>query len=248
MGMKISNLSLCDSRPAQLSKETTTYCYKLAPPSYNHNWTDLHYASSHGNVRRIQEIIHKTGTFNLNRKDYYGKTPLYWAAYKGHKACIEELLKFGAKVNTQCRHGGTPLHAVVSLYPDSALLLIKHGADVNCADNWGVTPMYLAASNGQLKVIQYLILAGAHLTYRNKTGDIPKQLSCHTKFCDYLQQLSQSPRTLQFCCRNVVRRTLDEHPEPKIDHFALPRQLKNYLALSELDCDQKMTDLIVPSR
>ena len=39
------------------------YCYKVPPPSYNHNWTDLHYAASHGNVRRIHEIIHKTGNF-----------------------------------------------------------------------------------------------------------------------------------------------------------------------------------------
>ena len=68
------------------------------------------------------------GTINLNKKDYYGKTPLYWAAYKGHKACLEELLKFGASVNTKCRHGGSPLHAVVSLYPECALLLIKVGS------------------------------------------------------------------------------------------------------------------------
>ena len=39
--------------------------------------------------------------------------------------CIEELLRFGATVNSRCRHGGTPLHAVVSLYPECALTLIK---------------------------------------------------------------------------------------------------------------------------
>ena len=66
-----------------------------------------------------------SGTVNIDRKDYYGKTPLYWASYKGHKTCVEELLKFGAKVNSRCRHGGTPLHAVVSLYPECALALIK---------------------------------------------------------------------------------------------------------------------------
>ena len=66
-----------------------------------------------------------SGTVNIDRKDYYGKTPLYWASYKGHKTCVEELLKFGAKVNSRCRHGGTPLLAVVSLYPECALALIK---------------------------------------------------------------------------------------------------------------------------
>jgi len=38
---------------------------------------------------------------------------------------------------------------------------------VNATDNWGVTPMYLAASSGQLDVIQYLIAAGARLSYKN---------------------------------------------------------------------------------
>lgn len=43
----------------------------------------------------------------------------------------------------------------------------QNGADVNVTDNWGVTPMYLAASSGQLEVIQYLITAGARLSFRN---------------------------------------------------------------------------------
>ena len=74
-----------------------------------------------------QEVkyIHLVGTVNLNKRDYYGKTPLYWAAYKGHHHCITELLKFGADVNIPCRHGGTPLHAVVSLYPECVVILIK---------------------------------------------------------------------------------------------------------------------------
>ncbi|XP_046574030.1 serine/threonine-protein phosphatase 6 regulatory ankyrin repeat subunit A-like [Haliotis rubra] len=234
MGVRGSSLSWCDVKDSPATSKPTTYCYRISPPSYNHNWTDLHYAASHGNVRRIHEILHKTGTVNLNRKDYYGKTPLYWAAYKGHKNCIEELLKFGAHVNTQCRHGGTPLHAVVSLYPDSALLLIKHGADVNCADNWGVTPMYLAASHGQLEVLHYLVVAGAQLTFKNKSGDIPKQLSCHKDFCAYLCRLSQTPRSLQHLCRATIRDELGDHPQTKVDSFMIPRQLKDYLLLTEL--------------
>ncbi|CAG2198679.1 unnamed protein product [Mytilus edulis] len=166
MGGKASSLIWCEYNPPTFSTQSKPsnylYCYKLPPPSYNYNWTDLHYAASHGNVRRIQEIIHKSGTLNLNKKDYYGKTPLYWAAYKGHKGCVEELLKFGASVNTKCRHGGSPLHAVVSLYPECALLLIKHGADVNLADNWGVTPMYLAATSGQIEVMKYLLASVLH--------------------------------------------------------------------------------------
>lgn len=240
MGGKASSLIWCEYNPPTFSTQSKPanylYCYKLPPPSYNYNWTDLHYAASHGNVRRIQEIIHKSGTINLNKKDYYGKTPLYWAAYKGHRACLEELLKFGASVNTKCRHGGSPLHAVVSLYPECALLLIKHGADVNLADNWGVTPMYLAATSGQIDVIRYLLASGATPDVRNKkTGEIPRQLNSHKEFCNYLSSLSKNPPSLQQLCRVNIRRRMREHPNPKIDSLAVPKKIKDFLTLAEFE-------------
>ncbi|VDI22837.1 Hypothetical predicted protein, partial [Mytilus galloprovincialis] len=175
-------------------------------------------------------------TLNLNKKDYYGKTPLYWAAYKGHKGCVEELLKFGASVNTKCRHGGSPLHAVVSLYPECALLLIKHGADVNLADNWGVTPMYLAATSGQIEVMKYLLASGASPEVRNKkTGEIPRQLNSHKEFCNYLSSLSKNPPSLQQLCRVNIRQRMKEHPNVKIKYLAVPKTLKDYLSLAEYE-------------
>ena len=68
MGIKASNLMWCEYNSETLSHQNKSanyiYCYRRPPPSYNHNWTDLHYAASHGNVRRIHEIIHKTGIKN----------------------------------------------------------------------------------------------------------------------------------------------------------------------------------------
>lgn len=61
----------------------------------------------------------------VDRKDYYGKTPLYWAAYKGQRRSVELLLEHGANVNMCCKHGGTPLHAAIGLFPDCTLLLIQ---------------------------------------------------------------------------------------------------------------------------
>ncbi|XP_074645395.1 ankyrin repeat and SOCS box protein 11-like [Tubulanus polymorphus] len=209
--------------------------YKDKPPSFNHEWTDLHYAASHGNLERIKDIVTKNGRSCLNKQDYYGKTPLYWACYKGHKDSIEMLLKYGADMNTQCRHGGTPLLSVVSLYPECALLLIKHGADVNKQDNWGVTPMYLAACNGQTEIINYLISAGALLTYRNKkTGEIPKQLTCQKDFCDKLNKLSENSMPLKDLCRARIRQCLGNYPMQKVHKLPLPESLKEYVLLVEL--------------
>ncbi|XP_069101725.1 ankyrin repeat domain-containing protein 10-like [Argopecten irradians] len=230
MGGKASSLMWCNPP----NKDSYIYSYKLPPPSFNYNWTDLHYAASHGNISRIQEILSKSGTRSLNHQDYYGKTPLYWAAYKGYKSCVEELLKSGASVNIHCRHGGTPLHAVVGLYPDCALLLIQHGANVNQVDNWGMTPMYLAASSGQLEVIKYLLAAGAKPSYKNKkTGDIPKQLGVHKQFCDWLLKLSKNPPSLQQLCRIKVREGLGESLVLKMNTLNMPTKIKDYILLDE---------------
>lgn len=68
MGVKASSLMWCEYNgssvlPREDKPSSYLYCYKVPPPNYNHNWTDLHYAASHGNVRRIHEIIHKTGIY-----------------------------------------------------------------------------------------------------------------------------------------------------------------------------------------
>ncbi|KAK3102916.1 hypothetical protein FSP39_014938 [Pinctada imbricata] len=174
-------------------------------------------------------------TVNLNKKDYYGKTPLYWAAYKGHITCVEELLKFGAKVNTTCCHGDTPLLAVCSIHAQCALLLIKHGADVNHENSWGVTPMYLAACKGQTEVIRYLLDAGAKPTFRKrKTGEIPKELLVHSDFCSNLIGLSENPMSLQHTCRSVIRKQLGENPMSKVRSLQIPQKLQDYISLTEI--------------
>ena len=62
MGLRTSSLSLFECHPpSPKQKSTSCWQHKLGPPSYNHNWTDLHYAASQGNLRRIQEILAKSG-------------------------------------------------------------------------------------------------------------------------------------------------------------------------------------------
>ncbi|XP_014663440.1 PREDICTED: ankyrin repeat domain-containing protein 10-like, partial [Priapulus caudatus] len=161
-----------------LGSHPSNCLYRITPASYNHNWTDLHYAACQGNVHVLHRILFLEGIRDIDTKDYYGKSPLYWASYKGHLACMEDLIRFGADVDSVCCHGASPLHVAIGLYPDCSALLIKHGSNVDMADKWGVTPMYLAASNAQTHCIQLLLSAGAKPTYRNrKTGLVPRQLA-----------------------------------------------------------------------
>lgn len=47
---------------------------------------------------------------DVNSKDSYGNTPLFYAASNANKEIVEILTKCGAKVNERCSNGNTPMH------------------------------------------------------------------------------------------------------------------------------------------
>ena len=65
----------------------------------------------------------------MNAKDQNGKTPLHYAAWKGHKEIAELLIAKGADVNAKTKSTGkTPLdYAVMGKKTETANLLRKHG-------------------------------------------------------------------------------------------------------------------------
>ncbi|CAH2312866.1 ankyrin repeat and SOCS box 2-like isoform X1 [Pelobates cultripes] len=228
MGFYISSLSRAPCTKTQVRH------YQVAP-SYNYKWTDIHYEASRGNVEKLRLLLTTSDKELVDRKDYYGKTPLYWAAYKGQRVSMELLLQHGANVNSCCKHGGTPLHAAIGLFPECALLLIQHGADVNLQDNWGVTPMYLAACSGQMECIRLLVQAGAEITYKNKkTGLPPKRLASQVAFIAWIESFSHQPRSLKHLSRLKIRSTLGPQRLRTIRTFNLPQSLKCYLMFEDL--------------
>ena len=65
MGLRTSQLSWFECHPSSPKSKPTSCWNKLSPPSYNHNWTDLHYAASQGNLNKIKDIFLKSGMAKL---------------------------------------------------------------------------------------------------------------------------------------------------------------------------------------
>ncbi|KAL4623655.1 tankyrase-1-like isoform X2 [Arapaima gigas] len=241
MGFSLSSLSRADVRRVKPLPAAQPRRRFQPAPGYNYRWTEVHYQASRGNVDTLRALLRTLDKEQIDRKDYYGKTPLYWAAYKGQMASMELLLKHGADVNARCKHGGTPLHATVGLFPECALLLIQHGADVDLPDIWGVTPMYLAACSGQTECIQLLVQAGAKINYRNKkTGEVPKQLSFRPTLLTWLESLVREPHSLKHQCRQAVRRTLGPARIGALGSITLPLSLRDYLLFQDLQIPSAM--------
>ena len=114
------------------------------------------------------------------RSKYHGMggrfTPLMWAVNDGRSEIAELLIDRGADVNSPHRMndwragGWTPLHRANLRI---AKKLAAHGADVNAANEDGVTPLHSApySQHGDyLAVADFLLVSGASVNARFNTG------------------------------------------------------------------------------
>lgn len=123
--------------------------------------TELSFAAQFGDIDAVNRLL--TLGVDIDLADQDGQTPLLWAAYKGHEAIVQLLLKNAARVEKADRvYGRTPLSWAASKgHQDVVRLLLSNGANVNAVDNSQRTPLSWAASRGHLNTIRHLIEAGA---------------------------------------------------------------------------------------
>ena len=94
------------------------------------------------NNKKLVELFLQKGV-DIHKTDGNGKTPLMWAAQKGHIDILEILLKKGAKVNVVDNETGKTalLWACIDRKIASVKKLVEFGASVNIPDHNGVTPL-----------------------------------------------------------------------------------------------------------
>jgi len=127
-------------------------------------------------IARGADVNHRTG-LNL--------TPLHFAAYGGHAAIVELLLKQGARPDVLSTgnnapkgwpqwsvRGATPLHlAVGQSYAIVAAQLINAGAKAGASNSESRTPLHLAAASGNTNLCALLLDHGANPNAATTVGD-----------------------------------------------------------------------------
>ncbi|HVY66061.1 MAG TPA: ankyrin repeat domain-containing protein [Gammaproteobacteria bacterium] len=120
----------------------------------------------------------KAGAKMDARENWYGETPLIWAAAENHPEAVRTLLSLGADPNIRSapekwekRRASqsllslgewTPLfYAARSNALETGKVLIKGGANLNLADPDGATALVIAIINAHYEFAQLLIDAGA---------------------------------------------------------------------------------------
>ncbi|XP_065161577.1 transient receptor potential channel pyrexia [Atheta coriaria] len=134
--------------------------------------TALHLAAEGGYVECIEILMEKRADANV--RNHRGQTPLHLAARAQAFDCVEILMRKGnADPNIPDVDQRTPLHAAVGKATrsyDIIEILINWGADVNFKDQYGYTPLHIAALNELSQCVEVLIYHGADVTAKSKFG------------------------------------------------------------------------------
>ncbi|XP_060818492.1 uncharacterized protein LOC132908492 [Bombus pascuorum] len=206
-------------------------------PTYNYNNTTLlHLLAENGYDKAIKAILDVVKLMKesysefseiIDATDNYNRTPLYMAAENGHASVVKLFVDKEATINIQSTivynslstkraSAWTPLHvAAFNGYSDIVEILINKDEDlVDIEDSIGRTAAVLAASSGQINVLEILepkpydvYLLHAKLRAARKSGN----LEDFEKFLESLEE-----RRL----RKIVNRKLGEWTPLHLAAFA----------------------------
>ena len=113
------------------------------------------------------------------------------AARTGDWSAVRSLVAANrAAVNSTDIDGTRALHwAIRANETEIAELLLRAGADAKAADRLGVTPLFLAAMNGNGAIMRKLLAAGANANHVEKTGETILMIATRTGDADAVRAL-----------------------------------------------------------
>ena len=133
---------------------------------------DVFEASALGDLEGVRRLVNGDRAL-VNAFAADGFYPLGLAAYFGHAAIVEFLLKNGADVHLAARNAQkvTALHAGASRGgAEIVKLLLEAGADPNVEQERGFVPLHSAAANGNAAVVELLLKHGARADAKADDG------------------------------------------------------------------------------
>ncbi|KAG5807918.1 hypothetical protein H9Q71_007509 [Fusarium xylarioides] len=109
----------------------------------------------------------------IDTRDRYGRTPLSYAAWNGHMAIVQWLVKAGARADSKDEIGGTPIsYALCSGHEDVARQLMK-GAQADSVDKISRELLISAAQKGHEAIVKRLLDNGTATKVVDSTGRTP---------------------------------------------------------------------------
>ncbi|PMB65157.1 Kinase D-interacting substrate [Beauveria bassiana] len=123
----------------------------------------------------LEEIVKRNVPVEiLDVKNNYGRTPLLYAAERGHRAVVKRLLEKGACPNSCDYIGWTPLlHASEKGHKAVVEDLLVKKANINAQDRFGATALHWAIWRRNETIISHLLKNAADTEVTEKGGGTP---------------------------------------------------------------------------
>lgn len=142
---------------------------------------DLFDAISDGNTKLVAFLLKEAKKIQalLTRKDPQGLTPLRKSIALSKPDIARILVVNGASPDLRDPMGKTPLHLAVMQGKRELMapLLVSVDSSVNVQDKSGWTPLHYAIRGKHLKVIEWLLYAGADVNLKNKNDESPLEVT-----------------------------------------------------------------------
>lgn len=180
-------------------------------------FTPLNLAACQQNSYEVVKLLLEHGA-DVNCAEDFGLTPLHQATSRLDRYLVFLLVTRGADVNKRSAWSTTPIHSIFKdvsseneeTVVDILKLLVKHGAEVDTADDNELTPLIIAAGKGLLGVCKFLLETNIRLlNMEAEDGANALMLACqngHTSVVKYL--LEQSESNPEHCI-DVNKRAMD---------------------------------------
>ena len=155
---------------------------------------DVFEASALGDLETVRRLVGgDRNLVNAFAKD--GFYPLGLAAFFGHRAIVEFLLKNGADVKTAARNAQkvTALHGAVARRDLQIVkMLLDAGADPNARQERGFAPLHDAAANGHAALVDLLLQHGARAGAKADDGRTPADMATERGHKEIAEKLKKA--------------------------------------------------------
>ncbi|XP_069706374.1 ankyrin repeat and SOCS box protein 3 [Phaenicophaeus curvirostris] len=162
----------------------------------------LHLSARHGSLESLCVLL-EAGA-DPNQVTTEETTALFLAVENGHTDIVKFLIQHGANVKgPHSWSGWNSLHeASFQGYTEIMKILLEKGASKECKDNFGITPLFVAAQYGKLESLRLLVSHGAEVNCQAKDKATPLLIAAQEGHTECVELLLSKRADPNLYCNN----------------------------------------------
>ncbi|NXJ69344.1 ASB3 protein, partial [Rostratula benghalensis] len=194
----------------------------------------LHLSARHGSLENVRVLL-EAGA-DPNEVTTEATTPLFLAVENEHANVVKFLLQHGANVKgPHSWSGWNSLHqASFQGCTEIMKILMEKGASKECKDDFGITPLFVAAQYGKLESLRLLVSHGADVNSQAKDRATPLLIAAQEGHAECVELLLSKGADPNLYC-NEDNWQLPIHAAAEMGHKKI---LEMLIAVTDRICDK----------